>query len=656
VKESEQERPDLEGLRAFVNRSDREAPLFFVGRKRQTSQIAAQCRKAMDEHENGGRLVGSTILLTGAPGGGKTSIQKVQSERWLAQERKAVRQALESVVKDAKDRMFSRQAVEEARAWAMRGLAKSLPLSSEGSRVVAETFGNGRRDPCAGIPIPVKLDSGMLGNSRNVVRKIARAIAPRLETMFRTTEAGADDVADFVKAAALKGSADKTTAPPEANFDSLADALRSADLKRPICLMIDEVQNLKEDAGDILESLHLNTHDIPILAVCAGLGNSLQHLKNLNVTISRFSDVGPNSLIHDIGCLEEGETREAVERMVRHFRVRTNPEATRTWARRIEDESDGWPQHLHNGMRALAIGILENGGSLVEASEERVTEIVRRYRDDAYERRISDEIRSARIMIGKLMKKMPATGMIGTTMEAFFMRESRSRNEPGSEGFRLPKHVDAGQFVNHLIKQGVIHDYGRHNCMCPIPSFKAYLREAGGENIRKSASLGDETVIAYMIGNGTNPDEPDEKGETPMHHAARDGMILAMAALKEHGADIGKPTGRTFRTPIHEAAEAVPQPSQFEDESEAQAKDRRQKTLGRQEAVSWLISEGAAVDPKDKWGNTPLHLATQKGNVPVARLLVAAGADKAVQNAMGKMPVDLADDEELRRLAAPGDP
>ncbi len=54
----------------------------------------------------------------------------------------------------------------------------------------------------------------------------------------------------------------------------------------------------------------------------------------------------------------------------------------------------------------------------------------------------------------------------------------------------------------------------------------------------------------------------------------------------------------------------------------------------------------------DKWGNSPLHLACEDGNVEVARLLVEAKADTSMKNKEEKTPIELAKPEVRLPLVA----
>lgn len=103
---------------------------------------------------------------------------------------------------------------------------------------------------------------------------------------------------------------------------------------------------------------------------------------------------------------------------------------------------------------------------------------------------------------------------------------------------------------------------------------------------------------------------------TPLHWAARHGLVEIAGELLEAGADIDQPD-ILGRTPLHLA---VRYPSM----------------------VSFLVSEGASLDPRDHLSNTPLHAAIWVQSPQTVAILVAAGADVDVRNTAGYTPLDLA--------------
>jgi len=158
------------------------------------------------------------------------------------------------------------------------------------------------------------------------------------------------------------------------------------------------------------------------------------------------------------------------------------------------------------------------------------------------------------------------------------------------------------------------------------------------------------------VGNARKSDERCRKPlrEAVMTHlgTTSEGIARCEAALRPHGADIGKPAGRTLRTPIHEAAEIGPAPSELDAESEAQANDRQRKHSGNRKPPAGSSPRGRPSIRGTNGGTHPSIPRRNRETFPSHGCL----ADKAVQNAMGKTPADVARDEEMRLLTAPGDP
>lgn len=68
------------------------------------------------------------------------------------------------------------------------------------------------------------------------------------------------------------------------------------------------------------------------------------------------------------------------------------------------------------------------------------------------------------------------------------------------------------------------------------------------------------------------------------------------------------------------------------------------------EALLAAIKGGCVVDATDECGQTPLHYAASCGNLKSTQILLEAGASPSVKDEEEATPVDLAADEETRKL------
>ena len=111
---------------------------------------------------------------------------------------------------------------------------------------------------------------------------------------------------------------------------------------------------------------------------------------------------------------------------------------------------------------------------------------------------------------------------------------------------------------------------------------------------------------------------PDDRGNTPLHWAARGGARACTRILLTLGAKPNTPN-RKGRTPLYHAAEY-----------DHAAVARR------------LTGAGADVNWQDKKRSTPLHRATYEGSVETANFLLKAGADPMLRDKAGRTPFDTA--------------
>jgi ankyrin repeat protein len=123
----------------------------------------------------------------------------------------------------------------------------------------------------------------------------------------------------------------------------------------------------------------------------------------------------------------------------------------------------------------------------------------------------------------------------------------------------------------------------------------------------------------------------------PLHWASMKGHVQVVVELLEHGADIEAKDNRGWR-PLHWAAindrlAVVVELLSPGDEIHANDSDGATPSiLGKRKSRG-----GAIIDAKDNEGDTPLHIASHCGHLPIVKALLAVGADILVADNQGRL-------------------
>ena len=129
-------------------------------------------------------------------------------------------------------------------------------------------------------------------------------------------------------------------------------------------------------------------------------------------------------------------------------------------------------------------------------------------------------------------------------------------------------------------------------------------------------------VTRLLLARGADPNAADDDGATPILLAE---SLDVVSALLEAGADPSRPDD-LGQTPLHFAVDwGAPH-------------------------VRALLAAGADPNAVDEAGDTPLHWASRYADVETMRALLNGGADPHPTNRKGERPIDVADDDEKRRL------
>ena len=258
----------------------------------------------------------------------------------------------------------------------------------------------------------------------------------------------------------------RSAAPEALSFAKLRELKPPEGWTRPVCLLVDEIQQAEGGILPVLNKLHQGRHRLPLVPVLAGLGSSRDHLHD-NIGLTRLT----RRSVHDIGCLAPEEAREAVERMLDEYRVVRDG---RDWAGWLAEVSDCWPQHLFNGMSALADGLAAAGGRLADVDVDAVTALEAAYREEDYRDRVSPEMEASAGLVAAVMAALPEGGDGRIALAGTVERLAKDEH-----GWRLPEGKTPAGFLDLLIHQGALQATprpGRPRMYdCPIPSLRSYL-------------------------------------------------------------------------------------------------------------------------------------------------------------------------------------
>ena len=142
-------------------------------------------------------------------------------------------------------------------------------------------------------------------------------------------------------------------------------------------------------------------------------------------------------------------------------------------------------------------------------------------------------------------------------------------------------------------------------------------------------------VVRILLEAGTDPDEGEDSGDTPLSWAARTGQTDVAEALLEHGATVNNDfIPGTGYTPLHLAAKSSPR------------------------IVELLVRAGMNVDITDRRGYTPMHWALDSNNPDkelagdIVTELLNLNADPYLPDPDGNDLVDMAVDGDFATAAA----
>jgi uncharacterized protein len=159
---------------------------------------------------------------------------------------------------------------------------------------------------------------------------------------------------------------------------------------------------------------------------------------------------------------------------------------------------------------------------------------------------------------------------------------------------------------------------------------------SGISPVAAAAFAGRASLVQLLIAHGADARTPDDTGKTPIIYAAASGQLEIVKLLLAQNIDVNARYAHDLTLLMWSCGpdDGVAEPQALE-------------------VVSYLVDAGAHIDDRDARGRTALMISAEGNRPEVAKLLLAHGADPALQDKAGKRAADLTVQSSLREALTP---
>ena len=416
-----------EGLADYILTKDRNAPPYFAGRKRLLSDIEDACVAVWRRHEiKRTQIKGSTWMIYGAPGAGKSSILEYLRYAW------------------------------------QQGIYMTLDAS-----------GRERSGP---TPALLNCDSGELNSLEGFREKLADFVsqgqADKLFAQIRkTTRVSGRGSVGFIEGS-IEHERTKQYDAAKASLSAIVNVLSHSKLKRPLVIGIDEAQNLPRDPlspeGLFLRAIHANQANLPVIVLLAGLSNTKMRVRELG--LSRFS----RDNVYSLNGLNAAEVAELKAGFCAHFEIELGKYSDEFDV--LLQRTDGWAAHLQNCLQAFSEVYLEAQCKIEAVDFARVEQLSLASRMSYYHARTSYAMQESEGLLGMLMAQLTGSEKRGQVLD--MIRQISDQNADSEDlVMQMPYGMTVGDYYNDLIHSGALQERNDGKVVCPIPSFRQFLIE-----------------------------------------------------------------------------------------------------------------------------------------------------------------------------------
>lgn len=167
----------------------------------------------------------------------------------------------------------------------------------------------------------------------------------------------------------------------------------------------------------------------------------------------------------------------------------------------------------------------------------------------------------------------------------------------------------------------------------------------------KAAKFDDVSEVKSLLKQGVNPNTVDAKGNPMLVLAIKDksaGVAALLLSDKRIDVDLSNKYGETPLM-IASIEGDLPMVKTLVNQKNAMVEHigwtplHYACTKGNLEVAQFLVANGATVDSQSLNGTTPLMMAVQSGNEQLVKFLLDKGADLKTRNNLGLTAIDIAD-------------
>ncbi len=432
-----------EGLARFIRTLDRSAPPYFAGRKRLLSDIEDACMDVWHCHEN--RLTqekGSTWMIYGAPGAGKSSVLEYLRYTWQQGSYMTL----------------------DAAGCERPGPTPTLMYFGSAEAYLLEEF------------FEKLVDVVTQGQTKDVFAQISETLR---------VSGGGDAVL-------VKGGIEHETTEHHdavrATLAAVAKVLPPSKWKRPVVVAIDEAQNMPGDenspVGLLLQAFHESQFNLPVFVLLAGLSDTKMRVRKLG--LSRLS----KNRVCSLNGLDAAEVAELKAGFCAHFEIDLGRYSDDFDA--LLQRTDGWAAHLQNCLQAFSEVYLETQCEIEAVDFARVEQLSLATRMEYYHARRSEAMQMSRKLLGLVMEQLKGGEQSDEILE-IINRTDDDHAGIRDFGLHLPPGMSAQAYYNDLIHSGALQERDDGEVVCPIPSFRQYLIEMS----KRTAGDGSADGVGY---------------------------------------------------------------------------------------------------------------------------------------------------------------